>query len=175
MFNTKLSSGFTIVELLVVIVVIAVLAAISIVSYSGIQQRAAASAIASDLKTNMTRIHLYQSDNGKLPTNPELWALPVADDMRMTISKKSIYKNMTYTQVATGWGQPTSDIILSGTTSSGKVFAMAFSEGVYRDLTDAVAGGATICSLVVPGKQCVGGDSILHDNGNVGRLVVKAL
>lgn len=174
MFKTKLSSGFTIVELLVVIVVIAILAAISIVSYSGIQQRAAASAIASDLKTNMTRIHLYQSDNGRLPTNPELWDLPTADDMRMTISKKSTYKNLTYTQVAVNWGHPTSDIILSGTTSNGKIFAMLFSQGAYRDLTNAVAGGATICGILAPGKQCVGGDLILHDNGNVGRLVVKA-
>lgn len=174
MLKTKLSSGFTIVELLVVIVVIAILAAISIVSYSGIQQRAAASAIASDLKTNMTRIHLYQSDNGKLPTNWELWDLPTADDMRMTISKKSLYKNLLYTQVANNWGHPTSDIILSGTTANGKNFGMLFSEGVYKDLTDALAGGSTVCGVLVPGKQCVGGDWILHDNGTVGRLVVKA-
>lgn len=41
--NTR-PSGFTIVELLIVIVVIAILAAISIVAYNGIQQRAGASA-----------------------------------------------------------------------------------------------------------------------------------
>lgn len=35
-----LGNGFTIVELLVVIVVIAILAAISIVAYTGVQQRA---------------------------------------------------------------------------------------------------------------------------------------
>ncbi len=38
--SNKLRSGFTIVELLIVIVVIAILAAISIVSYTGIQNRA---------------------------------------------------------------------------------------------------------------------------------------
>lgn len=40
MVNIHRREGFTIVELLIVIVVIAILAAISIVSYTGIQQRA---------------------------------------------------------------------------------------------------------------------------------------
>ena len=38
-------SGFTIVELLIVIVVIAILAAITIVAFNGIQERARASAV----------------------------------------------------------------------------------------------------------------------------------
>lgn len=42
--------GFTIVELLIVIVVIGVLAAITIVSYNGVQRRARATSIVSDLK-----------------------------------------------------------------------------------------------------------------------------
>lgn len=42
--NLKTSKGFTIVELLIVIVVIAILAAISIVAYTGIQDRARNSA-----------------------------------------------------------------------------------------------------------------------------------
>ncbi|HEY0965665.1 MAG TPA: prepilin-type N-terminal cleavage/methylation domain-containing protein [Candidatus Saccharimonadales bacterium] len=41
--NIKKQSGFTIVELLIVIVVIAILAAISIVAYNGIQNRGKAS------------------------------------------------------------------------------------------------------------------------------------
>lgn len=45
----KNARGFTIVELLIVIVVIAILAAISVVAYTGIQQRAAEAALVSDL------------------------------------------------------------------------------------------------------------------------------
>ena len=43
-------TGFTIVELLIVIVVVAVLAAITIVAFNGIQRRTAETAIKSDLR-----------------------------------------------------------------------------------------------------------------------------
>lgn len=52
--SARLNSGFTIVELLVVIVVIGVLAAITMVSYNGIQDRARTAKINSDLN-NLTR------------------------------------------------------------------------------------------------------------------------
>jgi len=48
MINKK--SGFTIVELLIVIVVIGILAAITIVAYNGIQQRARVSTAQSDMR-----------------------------------------------------------------------------------------------------------------------------
>ena len=59
--------GFTIVELLIVIVVIAILAAISIAAYNGIQQRARAVS----LQSNITQIHklieLYYAEHGEYP------------------------------------------------------------------------------------------------------------
>lgn len=49
-YSPSKQSGFTIVELLIVIVVIAILATIAIIAYNGIQERSRASAIASDIK-----------------------------------------------------------------------------------------------------------------------------
>lgn len=59
--------GFTIVELLIVVVVIAVLAAITIVAYTGIQQRAYTSSMLSDLSTNSKKLELFQVDNAHYP------------------------------------------------------------------------------------------------------------
>lgn len=63
----KASRGFTIVELLIVIVVIGILAAISIVSYTGIQQRSQASAAQSALAQANKKLALYLVDNGSYP------------------------------------------------------------------------------------------------------------
>jgi general secretion pathway protein G len=59
--------GFTIVELLIVIVVIGILAAITIVAYNGVQDRARAAAVSTDLNGAAKQIALYQVDAGGYP------------------------------------------------------------------------------------------------------------
>ena len=66
-------SGFTIVELLIVIVVIAILAAISIVAYNGIQSRAEVSKINSDLASINKAIHMFYIDTGAYPNPTSPW------------------------------------------------------------------------------------------------------
>ncbi len=68
----KTTSGFTIVELLIVIVVIAILAAISVVAYTGIQDRAIASAVKSDLANFAKKIEIAKIDSsdGGYPAVP---------------------------------------------------------------------------------------------------------
>ena len=67
--NSK-KSGFTIVELLVVIVVIGILAAITIVSYTGIAQKAKIVSMKSDLSNASTQIKMFQVNDpsGNYPT-----------------------------------------------------------------------------------------------------------
>lgn len=69
MWAKRKHSGFTIVELLIVIVVIAILAAITIVAYNGIQQRARDSQRQSDVKTIVKALELYYVDNGQYPSS----------------------------------------------------------------------------------------------------------
>ncbi len=53
--NKHKQSGFTIVELLIVVVVIAILAVITIIAYTGIQNRATEASIVSELTQNMKK------------------------------------------------------------------------------------------------------------------------
>jgi prepilin-type N-terminal cleavage/methylation domain-containing protein len=62
------TSGFTIVELLVVIVVIGILAAITIVSYSGITQKANVAAMQSDLSNFSQQLKMYYTLYSSYPT-----------------------------------------------------------------------------------------------------------
>lgn len=66
--SLRRSSGFTIVELLVVIVVIGILAAITMVSYSGITKKANEAAIVSDLATAKNQFALYYTEHSVYPT-----------------------------------------------------------------------------------------------------------
>lgn len=63
----KSVSGFTIVELLIVIVVIAILASISVVAFTGIQGRARDSERQSELNGVMKALEMYRAENGGYP------------------------------------------------------------------------------------------------------------
>lgn len=67
MWAKRKQSGFTIVELLIVIVVIAILAAISIVAYNGIQQRASNTAIIGAVSQTIKSIQAYYAQEGSYP------------------------------------------------------------------------------------------------------------
>ena len=63
----KNKSGFTIVELLIVIVVIAILAAIIIVAFNGVTQKANDSKRLSDIDTIVKALEVYKMKNGDYP------------------------------------------------------------------------------------------------------------
>ena len=63
----KTTSGFTIVELLIVIVVIAILAAITIVAYNGIQDRAKVTQQVGAVQQYVRAFALYTVEKGKYP------------------------------------------------------------------------------------------------------------
>ena len=61
--KNKKTTGFTIVELIVVVVVIAILATISIVSYNGVQRQSRDSVRAQDMETIKSALQIYNLDN----------------------------------------------------------------------------------------------------------------
>jgi len=65
----KTTTGFTIVELLIVIVVIGILAAISLVAYSGVQSRARDSSRTSAVRQIQRGLELYRHANGVYPAH----------------------------------------------------------------------------------------------------------
>jgi len=61
------TTGFTIVELLIVIVVIGILASITIVAFNGVQSRSRDTARIAKIKDIAKAIELYKVDNGRYP------------------------------------------------------------------------------------------------------------
>ena len=77
-------SGFTIVELLIVIVVIAILAAITIVAYNGIQDRAKASMAAQALSNAAKKIKYWQAEQDTALAPSSLSTVGVNDTSDIT-------------------------------------------------------------------------------------------
>lgn len=67
MWAKQKQSGFTIVELLIVIVVIGILAAITIVVYNGVQQKGRDAQRRADLSSLQKSLELYHADNSGYP------------------------------------------------------------------------------------------------------------
>jgi len=68
----KRQSGFTIVELLIVIVVIGILATLVIVTFTGIQQKARDSKRKTDIGALQTTLENYYGSNNTFPTLADL-------------------------------------------------------------------------------------------------------
>lgn len=64
----KTLSGFTVVELLIVIVVVGILAAITVIAYSGMQNRSYDAAVQSDIRNLAVKARVFQAENGFLPS-----------------------------------------------------------------------------------------------------------
>ena len=69
----KFSRGFTVVELLIVIIVIGILATITMVAYTGAQERAEYAHAQTDLKHINDALIIYKSQNGSYPSTSSAW------------------------------------------------------------------------------------------------------
>lgn len=92
--------AFTIVELLIVIVIIAILAAITVVAYTGIQDRAYTASVENDLNQNAKSLELFRvsSSNDMYPSNSDLSAAGNAGNaiIKATKSAYTVARNNFY-------------------------------------------------------------------------------
>ena len=83
-------TGFTIVELLIVIVVIAILAAVTIVAFRGAQDRAHNSRIVGDLNQLNKKILLYAAENGSYPSTGSMSTVYVDNNCAETSTNRRV-------------------------------------------------------------------------------------
>src|SRR5680860_643541 len=83
--------AFTIVELLVVIVIIGILATLTIIAYVGIQQRATATSLKSDLVNSSQSLKLYQVEHSAYPTAINDCPSPAEGNMCLKYSPNNTY------------------------------------------------------------------------------------
>ena len=86
----RYTSGFTIVEIIVVIVIIGILAALGTVAYNGLQKRAAGNAVLSDIENASAIVEQYAAkNNGQFPDNTYLQAnLTKSSGVNISITTK---------------------------------------------------------------------------------------
>lgn len=186
----RASSGFTLVELLIVIVVIAILAAITIVAYGNVTSKAQAAKLQSDLGQARSFMESYFVQNGQYPadletaetaglkfsvpnsqvsysvnnsSNPQTWGITVTD------GSLSYYMNNTSQTTAKSGAWITNLAIDPRATSSGAEYASRYgnsSTWVTGASDGPTAGLTTYVRKTITTAVTSGGRGIDH-HGNV--------
>lgn len=155
----KISRGFTLVEIMIIIVVVAILATITIVGYSNVQDRTHDAAVKSDLSTAAKLLKVYKVNNAYAPASGQL------DGMhdRLSFSKDSYDTSsnaMLYCQSGDRY-----EFGLIAKSKSGTSFFVTSQDPEPQEYTANAfpAGYATLCPTVVDGRNS---STWLHNNNN---------
>lgn len=146
-FNKHQSSGFTIVELLIVVVVIAILAAITIVSYNGISGRANDTVVKNDISNMVQKLQIYYANKAIYPdTNIPSEVTEALEGFKA--SKMSYMTSGTNVNLVYCTNLPEKNqfaVIGWSKASSAKGFYATDQLGV-REFNGAIATGSTVCA-----------------------------
>jgi prepilin-type N-terminal cleavage/methylation domain-containing protein len=113
LLNQNKHTGFTIVELLIVIVVIGILAAISIVAYNGVQDRARTAAVNADFSANNRIAKVVAAGTGNSPTT-----IDVLQSSSKLTAAQGIYKLASFCASSTGYA------LAAETTTGNKYYSL---------------------------------------------------
>lgn len=141
----KQKSGFTIVELLIVIVVIAILAAITIVAYNGIQQRANDTSVQSDLASLGKKLASEAAITGSLPATSESVLSTFGTKVSKGAYSRGYFNGTSYFNLLYCRGGNDTSFALIAWSKSGNGF-MNLNGSVRSIEWDGTGGSATMCS-----------------------------
>lgn len=148
------TKGFTVVELLIVIVVIAILAAISIVGFTGVQNRANDSVVQGDLASLAKQFELHRVDNGTYPSTQA-----GLESLKAKVSKASylVSPDATYNLLPCFRNNST-EYVISATSKSRKRFYIGSDTGTVREYTGdsdwiGANGYYVPCNNLLPGSS----------------------
>ena len=148
-------TGFTIVELLIVIVVIAVLAAITVVAFNSVQQRARESVIKTDLSNAMKQMELAYAQAGAYPT-----ALPSgfkpSNDVVLSLSQAStgycINAELTSNSAMRWYFDKDGGGLQQGSCSGAVISGSEFGTNPSLITNNALPGGWTLSMATIAGR-----------------------
>lgn len=139
------TSGFTIVELLIVVVVIAILAAITIVSYNGITNQTHDAAVKSDLNTLKKKVEIYIAESNQRPNSLEF---PGAVTSFKASKQSYAVRPTTDHNLIYCSGTGATSYALIGYSKSGKKFIVTSNSGV-TEYTNAWTNQTVACQGAV--------------------------
>ena len=177
--NSKKLSGFTIVELLIVIIVIAILAAVTIVAYNGVTKTAENNKMLAQVQTWEKFIRSYRSQFGSFPTATyEYTCLGRASDFPaqgVFLANECMH--------AAGWAISAQDSLMTQFAQTGIAIpggyngqTHALADGSYRGILYLSRNGGVGLTYTLRGtnSSCIPGDTTYNNGGfTVCRKVIE--